>query len=58
MNISIEDAFRGKEQSIAVRTVDGDLKTLKVQLPSGIQNNEKIRLVGQRKTGTKWWEKW
>ncbi len=58
VNISIEDAFRGKEQSIAVRTVDGDLKTLKVQLPSGIQNNEKIRLVGQRKTGTKWWKKW
>lgn len=50
VNISIEDAFRGKEQSIAVRTVDGNLKTLKVQLPPGIQNNEKIRLVGQRKT--------
>lgn len=48
VNISIEDAFRGKEQSIAVRTVDGDLKTFKVQLPPGIQNNEKIRLVGQR----------
>lgn len=48
VNISIEDAFRGKEQSIAVRTIDGDLKTFKVQLPAGIQNNEKIRLVGQR----------
>lgn len=58
VNISIEDAFRGKEQSIAVRTIDGDLKTLKVQLPSGIQNNEKIRLVGQRKNGTKWRKKW
>ena len=51
VNISIEDAFRGKEQSIAVRTVDGDLKTFKVQLPPGIQNNEKIRLVGQGKPG-------
>lgn len=48
VNISIEDAFRGKEQSIAVRTIDGNLKTFKVQLPPGIQNNEKIRLVGQR----------
>lgn len=51
VNISIEDAFRGKEQSIAVRTIDGDLKTFKVQLPPGIQNNEKIRLVGQGKPG-------
>jgi curved DNA-binding protein len=51
VNISIEDAFRGKEQKIAVRTVDGDLKTFKVQLPPGIQNNEKIRLVGQGKPG-------
>ena len=58
VNISIEDAFRGKEQSIAVRTIDGDLKTFKVQLPAGIQNNEKIRLVGQRKTGQKRWKKW
>lgn len=48
VNVSIEDAFRGKDQSIAVRTIDGDLKTFKVQLPPGIQNNEKIRLVGQR----------
>lgn len=48
VNISIEDAFRGKEQTIAVRTIDGDLKTFKVHLPPGIQNNEKIRLVGQR----------
>lgn len=51
VNISIEDAFRGKEQSIAVRTIDGDLKTFKIQLPPGIQNNEKIRLVGQGKPG-------
>ena len=52
VNVSIEDAFRGKEQSIAVRTIDGKLKTLKIQLPPGIQNNEKIRLVGQGKPGT------
>lgn len=48
VNISIEDAFRGKEQKVAVRTIDGNLKTFKVQLPPGIQNNERIRLVGQR----------
>lgn len=51
INISIEDAFRGKEQTIGVRTVDGKLKKFKVQVPAGIQNNEKIRIVGQGKQG-------
>lgn len=51
IDLSIEDAFRGKEKSIGVRTVDGKLKKLKVQVPAGIQNNEKIRIVGQGKQG-------
>lgn len=51
ISISIEDAFRGKEQTIAVRTVDGDLKTFTIELPAGIQNNEKLRLIGQGKPG-------
>lgn len=51
INISIEDAFRGKEQTIGVRTVEGKLKKFKVQVPAGIQNNEKIRIVGQGKQG-------
>ena len=51
IDISIEDAFRGKEKSIGVRTVEGKLKKFKVQVPAGIQNNEKIRIVGQGKPG-------
>lgn len=51
LNISIEDAFRGREKTIGVRTVEGNLKKFKVQVPPGIQNNEKIRLVGQGKPG-------
>lgn len=51
INISIEDAFRGKEQTIGVRTIEGKLKKFKVQVPAGIQNNEKIRVVGQGKQG-------
>ena len=51
INISIEDAFRGKEQTIGVRTVEGKLKKFKVFVPAGIQNNEKIRIVGQGKVG-------
>ena len=51
IDISIEDAFRGKVKSIGVRTVEGKLKKFKVQVPAGIQNNEKIRIVGQGKPG-------
>ena len=51
INISIEDAFRGKEQTIGIRTIDGKLKKFKVQVPAGIQNNEKIRIIGQGKKG-------
>lgn len=51
LNVSIEDAFRGNEKTIGVRTVEGNLKKFKVQVPAGIQHNEKIRLVGQGKPG-------
>jgi curved DNA-binding protein len=52
INISIEDAFRGKEQTIGLRTVEGKLKKFTVKVPAGIQSGEKIRLVGQGKPGT------
>jgi curved DNA-binding protein len=51
LDISIEDAFRGKEKTVGIRTVEGNLKKFKVQVPAGIQNNEKIRIVGQGKQG-------
>ena len=51
INISIEDAFRGKEQTVGIRTVEGKLKKFKVEVPPGIHNNEKIRIIGQGKEG-------
>lgn len=51
INISLEDAFYGNEKQLGLRTVDGKIKTFKIGVPPGIQNNERIRLVGQRKTG-------
>ena len=48
INISLEDAFYGNEKQIGLRTVDGKIKNFKISVPPGIQNNEKIRLVGQR----------
>lgn len=52
INISIEDAFRGNEQTIGIKTAEGKIKKYKVKVPAGIQNNEKIRIVGQGKPGT------
>ena len=49
---NVEGEKRGNEQTIGVRTVEGKLKKFKVQVPAGIQNNEKIRIVGQGKPGT------
>ena len=53
INISLEDAFLGNEKEIALRTVDGKMKTFKINIPAGIQNNERIRLIGQGKKGKK-----
>ena len=52
INISLEEAFNGNEKTIGLRTVDGKMKTFKINVPAGIQNNEKIRLIGQGKRGT------
>lgn len=51
ISISIQEAFYGKEKTIALRTVDGKIKNLAVTIPQGIQNGEKIRLIGQGKPG-------
>lgn len=51
IEISIVDAFFGKEKSISLKNIDGSTKTFNVKIPKGIQNNEKIRLIGQGKKG-------
>lgn len=51
LKITIEEAFRGADKKISLRTVEGTMKTLSVQVPAGIQHNEKIRLIGQGKPG-------
>ena len=48
INISLEDAFYGNEKNIALRTTQGQMKTFKINIPAGIQNNERIRLVRTR----------
>lgn len=51
IDVSIEEAFYGLQKKISLRTVEGNMKTFSVKVPSGIRNNEKIRLIGQGKEG-------
>ena len=51
IEITLEEAFYGKTKKISLRTVKGNLKTIKV--PAGIRNRERIRLIGQGKKGPK-----
>lgn len=51
INISIEEGFYGKEKKISLRTIDGKMKTFTINIPAGIRNGEKIRLIGQGKEG-------
>lgn len=51
INVSIDEAFKGLDKKISLRTVNGTMRNFDVKIPAGIQNNEKIRLVGQGKKG-------
>ena len=51
INITIEDGFYGVEKKIALKDIEGKIKTITVKVPEGIQNGEKIRLIGQGKEG-------
>ena len=51
INISIQEGFFGAEKKISLRTVTGKMKTFTINIPRGIRNHEKIRLIGQGKKG-------
>lgn len=51
INITIEDGFYGAEKAIGLKDVNGKIRNITVKVPEGIQNGEKIRLIGQGKQG-------
>lgn len=51
ITVGIEEAYFGTQKKISLRTVDGNMKSFVIKVPAGIRNNEKIRLIGQGKTG-------
>ena len=58
ITITLEEAFFGANKKIALRTVDGNMKSFNVKVPAGIRQDEKVRLIGQGKQGQKRWKKW
>ena len=51
IDASLEDAFFGKKKTLVLKNADGKDKTIDFQIPEGIRNGEKIRLIGQGKPG-------
>ena len=51
INVTIEEAFNGSEKKIALRAVNGEMRTFTIKVPAGIRNGEKVRLIGQGKEG-------
>lgn len=45
--ISIVEGFFGLTKTISLRTVDGKMKKFDINIPAGIRNGEKVRLIGQ-----------
>ncbi|MBR3163147.1 MAG: J domain-containing protein [Clostridia bacterium] len=51
IKIQLPEAFYGMNKKISLKTPNGKIKTFNVQVPEGIRDGEKIRLVGQGKQG-------
>lgn len=51
INISIEDGYYGVDKKIALKDIEGKMKTINVKVPEGIHSGEKLRIIGQGKEG-------
>lgn len=51
INVSIKEAFYGAKKVVKLRTVDGKETSFSFSVPAGIQNHDKIRVIGHGKEG-------
>ena len=51
ISASLEDAYYGRKKVLVLKNLEEKDKTFEVQIPQGIRNGEKIRLIGQGKSG-------
>lgn len=49
--ISIYEGFFGQIKKLSLRTVNGKMKNFEINIPAGIRDGEKVRLIGQGKPG-------
>ena len=47
ISVSLKEAFYGMEKTLSIRTAESKIKKISVTIPQGIQNGERIRLIGQ-----------
>ena len=51
INVTLQEAFFGAKKVVKLRTVEGKETSFNFSVPAGIQNNDKIRIVGKGKPG-------
>lgn len=51
ISVTIEEAFFGTNKQLKLRTVKGKESTFSIKVPAGIQNNDRLRIIGQGKQG-------
>src|SRR5699024_5181334 len=51
VEVSVIEAFNGTSKKLKLLAVDGKTKTFNLNIPAGIQDGDKIRFVGQGKSG-------
>lgn len=51
ISVGIQEAFYGMEKIISLRNTEGKIKNITITIPQGMENGEKIRLIGQGKEG-------
>ncbi|MBR3325586.1 MAG: J domain-containing protein [Clostridia bacterium] len=51
ITITIEQAFFGTNKQLKLRTVKGRESSFTIKIPAGIQNNDRLRIIGQGRQG-------
>ena len=51
INVTLNEAFFGVNKKIKLRTVDGKETSFSLKVPAGVQNGDKLRIMGQGKKG-------
>ena len=51
INISLKEGFFGVKKEIVLKNIEGEDSKVTIKIPAGIQNGDKLRIVGEGKKG-------